>query len=66
MKLTTMALAAAFALCSTFAPAKTVRLYMCGPDASAIAALFAASQTEAIAMDNPVGAASALKVCYAA
>jgi 3-hydroxyisobutyrate dehydrogenase-like beta-hydroxyacid dehydrogenase len=47
-------------------PAKSVRLYLCGPDAPAIAALFAGSQTEAIAMDNPVGAASALKICYAA
>jgi 3-hydroxyisobutyrate dehydrogenase-like beta-hydroxyacid dehydrogenase len=47
-------------------PKKTVRLYLCGPDALAIAALFTGSQTEAIAMDEAIGAASALKVCYAA
>jgi 3-hydroxyisobutyrate dehydrogenase-like beta-hydroxyacid dehydrogenase len=47
-------------------PTRVTRLYLCGPDAPAIAALFAGSQTEAIAMDQPVGAASALKVCYAA
>jgi 3-hydroxyisobutyrate dehydrogenase-like beta-hydroxyacid dehydrogenase len=47
-------------------PKRITRLYMCGPDAPAIAALFAGSQTEAIAMDQPIGAASALKVCYAA
>ena len=47
-------------------PKRVTRLYLCGPDAPAIAALFAGSQTEAIVMDNPIGAASALKVCYAA
>lgn len=47
-------------------PARISRLYLCGPDAAAVAALFAGSQTEAIVMDAPVGAASALKVCYAA
>jgi 3-hydroxyisobutyrate dehydrogenase-like beta-hydroxyacid dehydrogenase len=47
-------------------PTRVTRLYMCGPDAPTIAALFKGSQTEAIVMDQPVGAASALKVCYAA
>ena len=45
---------------------RITRLYLCGPDAPAIAALFAGSQTEAIVIDRPVGAASALKMCYAA
>jgi 3-hydroxyisobutyrate dehydrogenase-like beta-hydroxyacid dehydrogenase len=45
---------------------RITRLYMCGPDAPVIARLFAGSQTEGIAMDAPVGAASALKICYAA
>ncbi len=39
---------------------------MCGPDAPAIAALFAGSQTKAEVIDGPIGAASALKACYAA
>ena len=47
-------------------PTRMVRLYMCGPDAPAIAALFAGSQTEAIVIDEAIGAASALKMCYAA
>jgi 3-hydroxyisobutyrate dehydrogenase-like beta-hydroxyacid dehydrogenase len=47
-------------------PNRIVRLYLCGPDAPAIAALFAGSQTEAIVIDRPIGAASALKMCYAA
>ena len=47
-------------------PDRITRLYLCGPDASAIAALFAGTQTEAIVIDRPVGAASALKMCYAA
>lgn len=45
---------------------RITRLYLCGPDAPAVAALFAGGQTEAIVIDKPVGAASALKVCYAA
>jgi 3-hydroxyisobutyrate dehydrogenase-like beta-hydroxyacid dehydrogenase len=45
---------------------RITRLYLCGPDASAIAALFAGSQTEGIVIDGRIGAASALKVCYAA
>jgi 3-hydroxyisobutyrate dehydrogenase-like beta-hydroxyacid dehydrogenase len=47
-------------------PERSVRLYLCGPDAPAMAALFAGSQTEAIVIDRPIGAASALKMCYAA
>jgi 3-hydroxyisobutyrate dehydrogenase-like beta-hydroxyacid dehydrogenase len=47
-------------------PDRITRLYLCGPDAPAIAALFAGSQTEALVIDRPVGAASALKMCYAA
>jgi 3-hydroxyisobutyrate dehydrogenase-like beta-hydroxyacid dehydrogenase len=47
-------------------PDRITRLYLCGPDAPAIAALFEGSQTEAIVIDRPVGAASALKMCYAA
>lgn len=47
-------------------PTRITRLYLAGPRATTIAALFAGSQTEAIAMDGAIGAASALKVCYAA
>jgi 3-hydroxyisobutyrate dehydrogenase-like beta-hydroxyacid dehydrogenase len=47
-------------------PTRTVRLYLSGPQAAAIAALFKGSQTEAIPLDGDAGAASALKVCYAA
>ncbi len=34
---------------------------MCGPDASAIAELFAGTQTKAVVIDGAIGAASALK-----
>jgi 3-hydroxyisobutyrate dehydrogenase-like beta-hydroxyacid dehydrogenase len=47
-------------------PTRITRLYLCGADAPAIARLFAHSQTEAIVMDGAIGAASALKMCYAA
>jgi 3-hydroxyisobutyrate dehydrogenase-like beta-hydroxyacid dehydrogenase len=47
-------------------PTRAARLYLCGPNALAIAELFAGSQTEAIAMEGAIGAASALKLCYAA
>jgi len=47
-------------------PKRLTRLYLCGAEAPAIAALFAGSQTEAIVMNQPIGAASALKMCYAA
>lgn len=46
---------------------RTTRLYLAGPEAARIAELFAGSQTTAIAMeDAAVGAASAIKVCFAA
>jgi len=41
------------------------RLYLSGPGAASVAALFAGSLLEAIALDGPIGAASALKVAYA-
>ena len=44
----------------------SVRLYVCGSRAGEIAALFEGHIMQAIALDAPVGAASALKVCYAA
>lgn len=47
-------------------PTRITRLYLAGPKAAHIAALFTGSQTEAIAMEGAIGAASALKVCYAA
>ncbi len=49
-------------------PAKRgmARLYLSGREAARVAALFQASSLEAIAMDGPVGAASALKMAYAA
>ncbi len=46
---------------------RTTRLYLAGPEAGRIAQLFTGSQTTAIAMeDAEVGAASAIKVCFAA
>jgi 3-hydroxyisobutyrate dehydrogenase-like beta-hydroxyacid dehydrogenase len=48
------------------APNRITRLYLCGPDASAIAAFFAGSRTEAVVIDGAIGAASTLKMCYAA
>ncbi len=47
-------------------PTRVTRLYLSGADAPAVAHLFAGSQTEAIDMHQPIGAASALKMCYAA
>ena len=47
-------------------PQRITRLYLCGAQAPTIATLFAGSQTQAIPMEDPIGAASALKVCYAA
>jgi 3-hydroxyisobutyrate dehydrogenase-like beta-hydroxyacid dehydrogenase len=47
-------------------PARPARLYLCGPHAPAIAKLFEGSQTQAVAMEGAIGAASALKLCYAA
>jgi 3-hydroxyisobutyrate dehydrogenase-like beta-hydroxyacid dehydrogenase len=43
----------------------TTRLYLSGPGASDVARLFGAGPIEAIALDAPVGAASALKMAYA-
>lgn len=50
-------------------PAKSAgstRLYLSGAEAAAAAGVFAGSIVEAIAMDSRPGAASALKMCYAA
>ena len=44
----------------------SVRLYLSGGRSAEIAALFEGGILKAIAMEAPVGAASALKVCYAA
>jgi 3-hydroxyisobutyrate dehydrogenase-like beta-hydroxyacid dehydrogenase len=47
-------------------PGASVRLYLCGSDAADVAELFEGCIMQAIALDAPLGAASALKVCYAA
>ncbi len=47
------------------APGRT-RLYLSGPAREKIAALFASSDLEAVALDGDAGAASALKMAYAA
>jgi len=48
-------------------PTRITRLYLSGSQSPAIAALFQNTRTEAIAMeDAPIGAASALKICFAA
>ena len=47
-------------------PGASVRLYLCGGRAAEVAALFKGCVMQAIVLDAPVGAASALKVCYAA
>jgi 3-hydroxyisobutyrate dehydrogenase-like beta-hydroxyacid dehydrogenase len=47
-------------------PGASVRLYVCGGRAREIAALFEGCIMQVIALEGPVGAASALKVCYAA
>lgn len=41
------------------------RIYLSGPQASEVAPLFAAGPVTAIALDGPVGAASALKMAFA-
>lgn len=46
--------------------AGTTRFYLSGPKAREVAALFKGSFVTATALDGPVGAASALKICYAA
>jgi 3-hydroxyisobutyrate dehydrogenase-like beta-hydroxyacid dehydrogenase len=43
----------------------TTRLYLSGPGADEVAALFVGSPLEAIVLDGDVGAASALKMCFA-
>ena len=47
-------------------PGASVRLYLCGSRAAEIAPLFEGCIMRAIVLEGPVGAASALKVCYAA
>jgi 3-hydroxyisobutyrate dehydrogenase-like beta-hydroxyacid dehydrogenase len=47
-------------------PGVRSRLYLSGGPANDVAALFAQTSMEAVALDGPVGAASALKACYAA
>ena len=42
------------------------RLYLAGPSREEVAALFHSSHLQAIALEEAVGAASALKMCYAA
>ena len=42
------------------------RIYLSGGPAKDVAMLFAGTKLEAIALDGPAGAASALKACYAA
>ena len=42
----------------------TTRLYLSGPAASDVAALFAAGPMDAIVVDGPAGAASAVKMAY--
>jgi 3-hydroxyisobutyrate dehydrogenase-like beta-hydroxyacid dehydrogenase len=44
----------------------SVRLYLCGSRAGEIAPLFEGCTIQAVPLEGPVGAASALKVCYAA
>ena len=43
----------------------SVRLYLCGEHAARVAALFEGCIIQAIVLDGPIGAASALKICYA-
>jgi 3-hydroxyisobutyrate dehydrogenase-like beta-hydroxyacid dehydrogenase len=47
-------------------PGAGTRLYLAGKEAARVAALFADTRVEAIAVDGDAGAASALKMCYAA
>ena len=44
----------------------TTRMYLSGPRAVEVAGLFSAGPLEAVPIDGPPGAASALKMCYAA
>lgn len=45
---------------------RRTRLYLAGPSREDIAALFRSTHMQAITLEDPVGAASALKMCYAA
>src|SRR6266852_2426216 len=47
-------------------PGVSSRIYLSGGRARDVAALFAGSRLEAIPLEGPAGAASALKACYAA
>jgi 3-hydroxyisobutyrate dehydrogenase-like beta-hydroxyacid dehydrogenase len=47
-------------------PGGATRLYLSGPAAEEVAALFAPTNLEAVALGDDVAAASALKMCYAA
>jgi 3-hydroxyisobutyrate dehydrogenase-like beta-hydroxyacid dehydrogenase len=47
-------------------PGGATRLYLSGPAAGQVAALFAPTDLEAVALGDDVAAASALKMCYAA
>ena len=42
-----------------------MRLYLCGAQAKEVAVLFAGSHTKAVTLAGDIGAASALKACYA-
>jgi 3-hydroxyisobutyrate dehydrogenase-like beta-hydroxyacid dehydrogenase len=47
-------------------PGISSRLYLSGPGAADIAALFTGTHLGTVVLDGPLGAASALKMCYAA
>jgi 3-hydroxyisobutyrate dehydrogenase-like beta-hydroxyacid dehydrogenase len=47
-------------------PGGATRLYLSGPAAAGVAALFAPTDLEAVALAGDIAAASALKMCYAA
>jgi 3-hydroxyisobutyrate dehydrogenase-like beta-hydroxyacid dehydrogenase len=47
-------------------PGASTRLYLCGEGADRVAALFAGTPLATVVLDAPVGAASAVKMCYAA
>jgi len=47
-------------------PGGATRLYLSGPTAGQVAALFAPTDLEAVALGDDLAAASALKMCYAA
>lgn len=47
-------------------PGSSARLYLSGEDARRVAELFAGTPLSTVVLDGPVGAASAVKMCYAA